>query len=139
MDPSSPSLIPPLPLSHPSPLPLPLLLPLPPPADTVVSAEIVPPIQIVGNQLPARLQLVFKVTTATRIGSTFTGDLTYMWDFGDGRVLANAAASEPHQYLHAGEYSVRCVVTSLLGSVSDSLNISVYEGGIHCAEWCNTV
>ena len=96
-----------------------------------------PPIQIVGNELPANLDLLFRVMVTTQFGGTsFTGGLMYSWYYGDETPPVNGSVSDSHRFLHAGDYTVTCTITSPLGSVSDSLEISVFEGGISCVKQC---
>ena len=95
-------------------------------ADTLTHVRIVPPIQISGDQLPAMLNLVFRVSVSTYYNSYCMRNVSYVWDFGDGRELATEP-SITHMFNHAGSYNVTCTVSN--GTVHFAANSGAVVGG----------
>ena len=88
---------------------------------------IIPPIQLLaGDQLPAMLDLLFRAAVLTQFDTVFVGNVTYRWDFGDGHFVVGK--SSVHKYTVAGDYTIRCTVSNQLETVSNTLEVSVYEG-----------
>lgn len=89
--------------------------------------NITAPIQISGNQLPAMLNLVFGATVQTQYYTSFLGNITYTWDFGDD---SSPVVEFPttHTFQHAGHYIIILTVSNQLMSMSKSLEVNVYEG-----------
>ncbi|MET0007965.1 MAG: PKD domain-containing protein [Candidatus Thiodiazotropha sp. 6PLUC4] len=54
------------------------------------------------------------------------GDLSYLWDFGDGNSSTDANPS--HLYADAGDYDVLLTVTDPKGASSDTMTIAVVDG-----------
>lgn len=117
------------------------------PADTLTGVDITAPIQITGDQLPAMLNLIFGATVQTQYRSSFLGNVTYTWDFGDHSSPIMELPTT-HTFNHAGHYVINLTVSNQLVSVSGSLEVNVYEGEasvLSCVllsvtlDWCCSV
>lgn len=62
--------------------------------------------------------------------STFTGNATYLWDFGDGNT--STAANPSHTYASSGNYAVYLFLTSSLGCQDSTMQTVNVAGTASC-------
>lgn len=94
--------------------------------DTVTGVTIMPPIQLNNGELPAGIPLLFSSAVNTRFGTAITSELSYSWDFGNGK--SSSGASTSYTYPSGGRYTVALTVRGTGGTASSSLPLSVFEG-----------
>ena len=99
-------------------------------SDVVTAVAIRPPIQAEANgSVPTGIQLVFKASITTHYNTTVVGDVTYIWDFGDGgQVLETSEVVISHTFQIPKTYTISLRV--LAGySLADAATykLTVYE------------
>ena len=81
------------------------------------------------GSVPAGVQLIFQSNYTTEFGTDHTGNLVYVWDFGDPNDRTEPlTASATHIFVEEGQYTVELTIHSPVNSESFRDEVLVYQG-----------
>ena len=98
--------------------------------DVVTAVAIKPPIQAAADgSAPTGIDLVFKLSITTQYNTTVVGDVSYVWDFGDGSGTTETRDTFiSHTFLTPKTYSVSLRVVAPYSQADKvAYQLHVYE------------